>query len=38
MTRLVYTPQSRNDLYDIGLYIAQDNPRRVISFVRELRG
>lgn len=38
MTRLVYTPQSKNDLYDIGLYIAQDNPRRATSFVRELRG
>jgi len=37
MTRLVYTPQSRSDLNDIGLYIAQDNPRRAISFVRELR-
>lgn len=37
MTRLVYTPQSRKDLYDIGLYIAQDNPRRAKSFVRNLR-
>lgn len=38
MTRLVYTPQSKKDLNDIGLYIAQDNPRRAMSFVRELRG
>lgn len=37
MTRLVYTPQSKKDLNDIGLYIAQDNPRRAMSFVRELR-
>ena len=38
MTRLVYTPQSKKDLNDIGLYIAQDNPRRAVSFVRELCG
>lgn len=38
MTRLVYTPQSKKDLNDIGQYIAQDNPRRAMSFVRELRG
>ena len=37
MTRLVYTPQSKKDLSDIGLYIARDNPRRAMSFVRELR-
>ncbi len=37
MTRLVYTPQSRNDLTEIGIYIAKDNPRRAVSFVRELR-
>ena len=37
MTRLVYTPQSKKDLNNIGLYIAQHNPRRAISFVRELR-
>lgn len=37
MTRLVYTPQSRSDLNNIGLYIAKDNPRRAISYVRELR-
>lgn len=38
MTRLAYTPQSKKDLIDIGLYIARDNPRRAISFVQELRG
>lgn len=37
MTRLVYTPQSKSDLTDIGLYIARDNPRRAMSFVRQLR-
>ena len=37
MTRLVYTPQSKKDLNDIGLYIARDNPRRAMSFVRDLR-
>lgn len=37
MTRLVYTPQSKKDLSEIGLYIARDNPRRAASFVRELR-
>ena len=37
MTRLVYTPQARKDLSDIGLYIARDNPQRAMSFVRELR-
>jgi len=26
MTRLVYTSQSKKDLNDIGLHIAQDNP------------
>ena len=37
MTRLVYTPQSKIDLTDIGLYIARNNPARAISFVRALR-
>jgi len=37
MTRLVYTPQSKKDLSEIGLYIARNNPRRAASFVRELR-
>jgi toxin ParE1/3/4 len=37
MTLLVYTPQSKKDLNNIGMYIAQDNPRRAMSFVRELR-
>lgn len=37
MKRLVFTPQSKKDLSGIGLTIARDNPRRAISFVRELR-
>lgn len=37
MTRLFYTPQSKSDLTEIGLYIAKDNSRRAVSFVRELR-
>lgn len=37
MTRLTYTEQSKQDLVEIGLYIAEDNPRRAMSFVRELK-
>ena len=36
--RLVFLPQAEMDLEAIGDYIARDNPRRAISFVRELRG
>ena len=36
MTRLVYTSQSKKDLNDIGLHIAQDNPQQTMSYVREL--
>lgn len=36
--RLVFLPQAETDLEAIGDYIAQDNPRRAMSFVRELRG
>ena len=36
--RLVFLPQAETDLEAIGDYIARDNPRRAISFVRELRG
>lgn len=38
MTRLAYTQRAKEDLHDIGMYIARDNPRRAISFVRELQG
>lgn len=37
MTRLVYSPQSRKDLNDIGMYIAYDSPRQAIRFVRAVR-
>lgn len=37
MTRLTYSVPSRQDLAEIGLYIAKDNPRRAMSFVRELK-
>ncbi len=37
MKRPVYSPASKQDLVEIGLYIARDNPTRAISFVRELK-
>lgn len=35
--RLAFLPQAERDLEAIGDYIAQDNPRRAITFIRELR-
>lgn len=35
--RLVFLPQAETDLEAIVDYIARDNPRRAMSFVRELR-
>lgn len=35
--RLVVTPLAERDVEAIGDYIAQDNPRRALSFVQELR-
>jgi len=35
--QLVFLPQAELDLEAIGDYIAQDNPRRANSFVRQLR-
>ena len=35
--RLEFQPQAERDLEGIGDYIAQDNPRRAISFLHELR-
>jgi toxin ParE1/3/4 len=32
-----FTPQAEDDLEEIGDYIALDNPRRAVSFVREIR-
>jgi len=37
VTRLEFLPQAESDLETIGDYIAQDNPRRAMTFVRELR-
>ena len=34
--KLVFSPAARDDLIDIGAYIAQDNPKRALSFVNEL--
>lgn len=31
------TPQAEADLEEIGDYIALDNPRRAVSFIREIR-
>ena len=35
--RLVFTPLAEQDIESIGDYIARDNPRRALSFIRELR-
>lgn len=35
--KIVFTQTARADLEDIGDYVAQDNPRRALRFVRELR-
>lgn len=35
--QIVFSRRAENDLEEIGDYIAQDNPRRALSFVRELR-
>ncbi|MGH6977982.1 MAG: type II toxin-antitoxin system RelE/ParE family toxin, partial [Brevundimonas sp.] len=35
--RIVFSPGSERDLEQIADHIAQDNPRRALSFVRELR-
>lgn len=35
--RVAFTPLAEADLESIGDYIAQDNPRRALSFLAELR-
>ncbi len=35
--RLTFTPLAEHDLESIADYIAVDNPRRALTFVRELR-
>ena len=32
-----FTPQAEIDLEEIGDYIALDNPRRAVTFIREMR-
>jgi toxin ParE1/3/4 len=34
---LVFTPLAQKDLELIGDYIARDNPRRALTFIREIR-
>jgi toxin ParE1/3/4 len=36
MKRLVFTPAARDDLLEIGAYIADDDPVRAESFIAEL--
>ncbi|WPZ37204.1 type II toxin-antitoxin system RelE/ParE family toxin (plasmid) [Thalassobaculum sp. OXR-137] len=36
MHRLVVLPAARDDLLEIGDFIAQDNPRRAASYISEL--
>jgi plasmid stabilization system protein ParE len=35
MARLLYSPASKEDLVEIALYIAEDNPGRAASYIRE---
>ena len=35
--RAHFTPQAESDLEEVGDYIAHDNPRRAVSFIREIR-
>lgn len=34
----IFSSLAKSDLEEIGDYIARDNPRRAMSFVREIRG
>ena len=36
MTRLIILPAARQDLMDIGDFIALDNPSRAVSFIVEI--
>ncbi len=36
--KVSFSPVARDDLLEIALYIAQDNPARALSFVEELEG
>ncbi|HHL33297.1 MAG TPA: type II toxin-antitoxin system RelE/ParE family toxin [Desulfobulbaceae bacterium] len=37
MKRVEFSPKADNDLEKIGDYIAEDNPRRAVSFIQEIR-
>jgi addiction module RelE/StbE family toxin len=37
MKQVVFSPQAERDFESIADYIAQDNPRRAVTFVSELR-
>jgi toxin ParE1/3/4 len=37
MATLTFSPKARQDLLGIAAFIAQDNPKRAVSFVDELR-
>lgn len=37
MTLLIFSRSAETDLEEIGDYIAQDNPLRAVTFVREVR-
>ena len=34
---VVFSPVAETDLEEIGDYVALDNPRRAVTFVREIR-
>ena len=37
LRRITFAPRARLDLIEIGRYIAQDNPSRAASFIREIK-
>jgi toxin ParE1/3/4 len=36
--KLEFSPAAQSDLMDIAMFIAQDNPKRALTFVEELEG
>jgi toxin ParE1/3/4 len=38
VVRLTFAPKALQDLQDIGDFVAQDNPSRAITFVKEMVG
>jgi toxin ParE1/3/4 len=37
VSSVIFSPEARRDLQEIGGYIAQDSPARALTFVQELR-